>query len=271
MELRRYLSRINYDGNTQPSPKLLAHLLQCHVFSVPFENLDIQLGIPVVNDVEAVFEKIVGRNRGGWCYEQNGLFGWALSEIGFDVTRVAATTRRDERDPEDHANHLCLLVRMPEDCDTRYLADVGFGSSMIRPIPLEESWDEQAPFRLGLRRLEDGHWQFREESGADAVAFDFLAEPGNESEMSARCVQLQTDPNSKFVLNLVAQIRTPDTHIALRGRVLTVVSASGTKSRTLQSCGELMDILRNTFLLDVPEVASLWDRIDERHKQLFND
>ena len=63
--------------------------------AVPFENIDIQLGRSLTISVEDAFEKIVERGRGGWCYEQNGLFGWALSEIGFDVT--ASRRRRAPR------------------------------------------------------------------------------------------------------------------------------------------------------------------------------
>ncbi len=271
MELRSYLQRIEFEGSARASAEALATLLRCHVYSVPFENLDVQLGVPVTNDIDAVYDKIVGRGRGGWCYEQNGLFGWALSEIGFDVTRVAAAVHRDERGSAALANHLCLLVRTPDDPEFVYLADVGFGGSMTRPIPLEESWHEQSPFRIGLQHLDDGYWRFREESGGDAVSFDFLAEPANESAMSDKCAQLQTDPNSSFVLNLVAQKRTPETHIVLRGRVFTINTATGNETRTLRSRGELADTLANTFRLDVPEAESLWDRIVERHKILFGD
>ena len=269
MNLRSYLRRIGFEAGIRPSPETLATLLRCHVLSIPFENLDVQLGVPVTNDIDAAFEKIVGRGRGGWCYEQNGLFGWALSEIGFDVTRVAASVRRNEPSASGPANHLCLLVRLPDDPETVYLADVGFGGSMIEPIRLEASHHEQAPFRIGLRQLDDGHWQFGEESAAGAVSYDFLAEPGDESAMSEKCKRLQTDPDSSFVLSLVAQQRLPETHVVLRGRVVTINTASGKETQILHTRVDLADTLRNAFRLDVPEAADLWDRIVERHEALF--
>jgi N-hydroxyarylamine O-acetyltransferase len=253
----------------RPSRDTLAKLLRCHILSVPFENLDVQLGFPVTTDIESAFDKIVGRGRGGWCYEQNGLFGWALTEVGFDVMRVAAAVRRDKRGTDALANHLCLLVRAPDDPECVYLADVGFGGSMIAPIQLETSRHEQTPFRIGLRQLDDGHWQFSEESGAGTMSYDFLAEPGDESAMSQKCTQLQTDPDSSFVLNFVAQKRMPETHVSLRGRVFTITTASGKETRTLQSRGELSDTLRNAFKLDGHGAADLWHRIVERHKVLF--
>ena len=269
MKLRNYLHRVGYGGSVRPSADTLARLLRCHVLSVPFENLDVQLGKPVAMGAEAAFDKIVGRGRGGWCYEQNGLFGWALSEAGFDVTRVAAAVRRDERGGDALANHLCLLVRTPDEPESVFLADVGFGGSMIRPIPLEVSRHEQVPFRIGLEKLDDGYWRFGEEAGADTVSYDFLAEKGDESAMSERCRQLQTDPDSSFVLNLVAQKRMSDAHASLRGRVLTIITASGKEASLLQSSSDLVGTLRNVFQLDVHEAASLWHRIVERHEKLF--
>jgi len=271
MKLRSYLHRVGYGGSVRPSADTLARLLRCHVLSVPFENLDVQLGIPVTMDVEATFDKIVGRGRGGWCYEQNGLFGWALSETGFDVTRVAAAVHRDERGADALASHLCLLVRTPDDPESVFLADVGFGGSMIRPIPLEVSQHEQAPFRISLEKLDDGYWRFGEESGADTFSFDFLAEKGDESAMSEKCTQLQTDPGSSFVLNLVAQKRMSDAHASLRGRVLTINAASGKETRVLQSRDDLVDALRNVFQLDIREAAGLWDKIVERHEVVFGE
>jgi len=269
VKLHSYLHRIGFGGDVQPSPDTLAALLRCHILSVPFENLDVQLGIPVTTDIDAAFDKIVGRGRGGWCYEQNGLFGWALTEVGFRVTRVAAAVRREERGGAALANHLCLLVRTPDNSEFVYLADVGFGGSMIKPIPLEASRHEQPPFRIGLRQLDDGYWQFGEESGADSLTYDFLAEPGDEAAISEKCSQLQTDPDSSFVLNFVAQKRMPETHISLRGRVLTINTTSGRETRTLQSRDEFADTLKNAFQLDVRGAANLWHKIVDRHKLLF--
>ena len=270
MKLRNYLQRIGYRGGTEPSMDALTGLLRCHVLSVPFENLDTQLGTPLTTDVDAAFEKIVERRRGGWCYEQNGVFGWALSEIGFGVTRVAAAVRRSERGDKALANHLCLLVDLPGE-KTRYLADVGFGGSMIHPIPLVEREHDQPPYQLSLHRLEDGHWQFREVAGADAVSYDFLPEPGNEDALSKKCAQLQTDPESSFVLSFVAQKRRPDSHLSLRGRVFAKTSSSGKDSRTIESADEFAEILRSTFRLDVDGAADLWPKIVARHEALFGE
>ena len=111
MRLADYLDRIAYPGEPRPVLADLTALLRAHVFSIPFENLDVQLGRRLTTGIVPAYEKIVTRQRGGWCYEQNGLFGWALATIGFDVTRVAASVMRAERGEVSHDNHLTLLVR----------------------------------------------------------------------------------------------------------------------------------------------------------------
>ncbi len=262
-----YLRRISYDGDLAPSLTVLEALLAHHVQSVPFENLDVQLGARLTTDPAAAYEKIVQKQRGGWCYEQNGLFGWALSEIGFDVTRVAAAVMRNERGDVANANHLCLLVK-PNDAEQTFLADVGFGGSMFAPIPLVEFAQQQEPFRMGLRRTEDGYWRFWEDLGKGEFSFDFLAEAANEDSLSDKCDFLQTDPSSGFVQNLVAQIRLPDQHKTLRGRVFSLATPGGIETRILGSSDELLAVLRNEFQLDVPAVRNLWPRIEERHMEL---
>ncbi len=271
MKLDRYLKRIGAAAPGRPSVDLLGKLLRAHVTSVPFENLDVQLGHRLSTDVDAAFDKIVDRRRGGWCYEQNGLFGWALDKIGFEVTRVAAGVMRHERGAAADANHLCLLVRLPEDDDRVWLADVGLGGSLFGPLPLAETTSIHPPFEVGLERVADGRWRFFEDSAHGRFSFDFVATAADENALSAKCVELQTDPESSFVLNLVAQLRLHDEHVSLRGRVLTRTTSSGASRRTLESANELVTVLSSVFDVDLPAAAELWPRIVARHAALFGD
>jgi N-hydroxyarylamine O-acetyltransferase len=270
MKLQRYLDRIGYGGTVEPNFDTLAALQEAHVCSVPFENLDVQLGRPLSIRVEDAYEKIVLNSRGGWCYEQNGLFGWALSEIGFDVTRLAASVMRDQRGEASTASHLCLLVRSTG-LKFKHLVDVGFGGSMIKPIVLQEAQYDQPPFTLGLERLDDRYWRFWENLGDGKFSFDFTEDPANESLLAKKNVSLQSDPASNFVLNLVAQQRSRDQHRTLRGRIFSVASTGAIKTRTVDSPEALVSILANEFRLDVHDVADLWPRIAARHEELFGN
>lgn len=268
MKLPLYLERIDYRGIVEPNFATLVALQEAHVCSVPFENLDVQLGRPLSIRIEDAYQKIVMNGRGGWCYEQNGLFGWVLSEIGFDVTRIAASVMRETRGDLSEASHLCLLVTTSES-DTKYLVDVGFGGSMIRPIALLEAQYDQPPFSLGLDRLDDQYWQYWEDLGDGKFSFDFTEDPACELALSKKCEYLQSDPASHFVLNLVAQRRTRERHLTLRGRVFSVSKPGGKESQTLDSSEALVSILANEFRLDVAGIADLWPKIVARHEQLF--
>lgn len=270
MRLEDYLARAEFRGEIAPTLQVLTDLLRAHVTHIPFENLDIQLGRTLTTEPESAFDKIVTRKRGGWCYEQNGLFGWALSEIGFEVTRVAAAVMRSERDRIADANHLTLLVRTKDSGHT-WLADVGFGGSMIAPIELRESAHKHNPFRLGLRRTDGHRWQFWEDIGDGEFTFDFFAEPADETALADKCQYLQTSPESGFVQSLVAQIRLPDAHKTLRGKVFSQASAGGIGTRILESPDELVSVLSDIFGIDVPEAAGLWPRIEQRHEELLRE
>ena len=141
MDIPSYLNRIHYNGPTLPTAETLRALHLAHLYRVPFENLDIHLGLPISLQETDLFEKIVVRRRGGFCYELNGLFAWLLRELGFEVSLLSARVgdREDGFGPE--FDHLILRVTCPADParpDDPWLADVGFGESFLTPLPLDQ-------------------------------------------------------------------------------------------------------------------------------------
>jgi N-hydroxyarylamine O-acetyltransferase len=142
MDPDRYLARLGLDpdGAWPPTRETLARLQSAHVTTVPFETLSITgpPGAPadgegVTLSVPALYEKLVERERGGFCYELNGLFGWLLAELGFEVDRIAAAVLGDDGDPRPPANHHALRVTFAEPS----LVDVGLGLPKLRePVPI---------------------------------------------------------------------------------------------------------------------------------------
>ena len=121
-----------------------------------------------------MYDKLVVRRRGGWCYELNGLLQQALQEIGFDVRRVAGGVHRHTSGDAAVGNHLVPLV----DLDRTYIADLGLGDGLREPVPLAEGVYEQGPFTYRLERLDDGYWRVWNHAGADPEAFDFRDQSG---------------------------------------------------------------------------------------------
>lgn len=264
-DLPAYLQRIGFEGVARPDLKTLRELQRVHVNTVPFENLDVQLRRPIGLDLLASFEKIVRRRRGGWCFELNGVFGWALQAIGFEVVRMSAGVMREHLGDVQMGNHLCLLVRL----DRGYLADVGFGGSLSQPLPVESSEHWDSPYRITLTDIGAGHWRFSERADGEPFSFDFRGGAADEQQFAEKCLALQTDTHSPFVQNLVVQRRRGDEHWALRGRVLTVLRAAGEQKTELTSADELVATLREQFDLAIPEAATLWPSICARHNLLF--
>jgi len=266
-KLDRYLRRVGYTGVVRPDVETLSALHEAHLNAIPFENLDVQLGRPPGMDADAVFDKIVEQGRGGWCYEMNGLFGWALAETGFEVMRMAGGVMRATGGDAMMGNHLCLLVRLDRD----WLADVGFGGGLLRPLALVAAEEIQAPFRVGLSVPEAGYWRYSERANGEPFSYDFRTEPADEGLLAAQSARQGTDPASGFVANLVAQKRAGDLHLTLRGRVLTETDARGERRRVLDTTEELGAALNEVFGLDVPEIDRLWARVSARHAELFGE
>jgi len=126
MHIQAYLDRIDYRGPLEPTAETLQALQVAHLLAVPVENLNIGMGWPIVLDQEALFEKIVVRRRGGFCYELNGLFAALLRALGFEVTMLSAGVARAAGGFGPEFDHLTLLVRG--------MGDGGWGLGIRLPI-----------------------------------------------------------------------------------------------------------------------------------------
>jgi N-hydroxyarylamine O-acetyltransferase len=130
IDVSAYLERIGYGGVPSADLETLTELQRLHMTAVPFENLDIALGGGVDLDATTSIAKIVGRRRGGWCFEVNGAFAALLEALGFQVRLLGAAVLLSG--PSRLIDHLALEVQV----DQPYLVDVGFGESFTRPLLL---------------------------------------------------------------------------------------------------------------------------------------
>ena len=264
MKLNAYLERIGYSGDLRPDLATLNGLMDAHIRAVPFENTDIYAVRPVRYGIDAAFEQIVTHRQGGWCYEMNGVFGWALSEIGFEVTRLAAGVRRAMLGDGALGNHLCLMVTL----DQPYLVDVGFGSTQNYAIPIIEGVTNHPPMQFAMKPVEDGLWRLHEGGLKSLVSYDFAPVAGDEALLAKRHSEQVTDPDSIFRKTLVAKIRRDKAHYVLRGRKLETLWPGRSDSHLIKDPEELVSTLSEVFGLDVPYMANLWPAICERHLQM---
>ena len=133
IQIQNYMSRINYTGPANVSIETLKKLHRQHVLSIPFENLDVHLGRPILLDEESLNKKLLVESRGGYCYEMNGLFALCLIKLGFKVTYLTARVTYMNSTPIPRM-HMLLLVEV---FGSSWICDVGFsGNGLLDPIPL---------------------------------------------------------------------------------------------------------------------------------------
>ncbi|MCB1691727.1 MAG: arylamine N-acetyltransferase [Pseudomonadales bacterium] len=266
MNIDDYLARIGFEGTPRADLPTLFEIHRRHLLAIPYENIDVQLGRPVDLDISRIYRKLVEQRRGGWCYEMNGLLGWALGEIGFDVKRVTGGVMRVVRGDDALGNHLVLTVDLDGEL---WVADAGFGDGVLEPLRLTAGPIEQRGFEYRLERLPDGLWRFHNHAFGGAPSFDFSTAPADESLLLEKCNYLQTSPESPFVLSLVCQRFVPGGYEIQLGKLAKRVTPAGPETWLLRSPAELVSRLESVFGLNVPEVAGLWPRIVERHDEVM--
>ena len=244
MDVDAYLERIRYAGPREASVEVLAELHRAHMLAVPFENLDIHLGVENVLDAEHVFDKIVTRRRGGWCYELNGLFALLLEALGFSVTRYSAAVVVSDPPSPDFA-HLTLRV----DLDRPWLADVGFGESFTRPLRFDDDGDQE---RDGKRyRLSSGAGGRMVLHEDDAPQYTFERVPREMDEFAEMCRRQQTEPGSHFRKAPMCTRATADGRETLSGMRLITTTPAGRSERELADEAEQAAVLRDVFGVDL--------------------
>jgi N-hydroxyarylamine O-acetyltransferase len=241
----RYLERIGYRGPLEPTAETLRRLHLAHLYSVPFENLSIHWGEPIQLDDEALFEKIVTRRRGGFCYELNGLFAALLRALGFNVAMLSAGVGRAAGEFSPDYDHMALLVILED----RWLADVGFGDSFREPLRLDER-GEQREGDLAYRVEETGDGRLlmarREEGGTWKAQYRFGLEPHVFADYAEMCHFHQTSPDSHFTRNRICSLATPDGRVTLSGMKLITTRGGQKQERELDE-REYAEALREIF------------------------
>jgi len=259
-QLDRYCARVGYAGPRQPSLATLRALHRAHLLAIPYENLDIHLGLTMTLDPEAMFTKLVDERRGGWCFEMNGVFGRVLETLGFTVRYLSGAVNRAEHGWRAQGNHLVLLVTL----DRPWIVDVGFGDGFLTPLPLEPGQYRQDFLQYHVTR--DGpRWRVQNHQYGGADGFDFTLTARRLEDFAVQCHDLQTSPESSFVKTTVCERMRPAGLVMLRGATLREVDASGVTTTTLESAEAFDRVLREVFDLVIPGIDVLWPRVWERH------
>lgn len=249
MDVPAYLRRIEYAGPVKPDAQTLRGLQIAHMQHIPFENLDIGLKRPIVLNERALWDKLIVRKRGGFCYELNGLFAWLLREICFDVTHLNARVYNPEGQLGIEFDHLALLVLAPGD-PTRWLADAGFGDSFNEPLNLEQPAEQVQGLRAyRLEETTNGFvtWQQNYDGSWERQYYFDLVPRSFPDDYQSACSYHQTSPKSGFTRKSIISRATPDGRVSLEdGRL--ILTRNGERSTTmLESEAEYQRLLQLHF------------------------
>jgi N-hydroxyarylamine O-acetyltransferase len=268
IDLQAYLRRIGWHGAARADMSTLQAIVAAHLTTIPFENLNPLLGLPVSLEWSALERKLVQEGRGGYCFEQNLLLEAALRAIGFEVSgliaRVLWTRAEDAVTPQTH-----MLLRV-EMAGESWLVDVGFGGQTLIGVLRLHADVEQAtllePFRLVQM---DGDWRMQSlvrGSWLSLYRFDLRPVPLIDYVVANHYVS--THPDSNFVKHLNVARTTSEGRLSLRDREFTLRRIGHEpRRRTLDSVAEIRRVLEKELLIRLPAHP----RLDQRLGNLPED
>ncbi|XP_006779825.1 arylamine N-acetyltransferase, pineal gland isozyme NAT-10-like isoform X1 [Neolamprologus brichardi] len=271
MNLEEYFKRIGFHGSYDKLDLATLKLIhRQHIMSIPFENLSIHCGEKITMDLEVIFNKMVRSSRGGWCLENNSLFGWVLRQMGYDTTTLGSRVF-DTTGGEHHSEETHLINKVIID-GKAYIADVSFGVSLQLWEPLELiSGKEQSQAAGVFRLIDKGDVWMLEKTGRKPevpnpefaksslldkkqkkVIYSFTLEPREPYHFSQVNHDLQTDPTSLFINKSICSLQTPTGFRALVGWTYSEVTfkpEEGVDVYDMRNVtdDELEEILREKF------------------------
>ncbi len=224
----------------------LRRLHKKHLLSVPFENLDIHLGRPIILSEDAFYEKIIRHHRGGFCYELNGSFAALLTWLGFKVTMHSARVASESGGFSPEFDHMTLLVGLKDP----WLVDVGFGDSFTEPKRLSYSGpqsDNRRIYRITRRPRGRLLSRWNAEKRPWEPQYMFSLRPRKLEDFARRSRYQQTSPNSHFKKGRLCTLLTRNGRVTLTDTKLIVTRGRRRSERPVRGREEFDRLLRKWF------------------------
>ncbi|RDI49742.1 arylamine N-acetyltransferase family protein [Nocardia mexicana] len=265
LDLDAYLARIGFTGERRPTLETLRQLQYAHTTSIPFENLEIILGRSIPLDLETLQDKMIRRRRGGYCYENVGLFAAALERLGFGVTGLSGRIEMGAPSGLRPATHALARVTTADD-DRVWLCDVGFGAGPLEPLELNPDRGEvkAGEWRLRVERtrgeLDSELWAVHHFARDGWLArYTFTMNPQYRIDYAVGNHFVSTSPRSPFVTRPYVQRFLPEVHHVIDGTTwMSEYPDGSSQSRDLEP-SELPKTLAEVFDIELEgdDIATL--------------
>ncbi len=280
-----YLARLGIPDRPPATLDGLRRVHRAHVARIPYDNLSVMLGRPDPVAVEAGVARAAGGGRLGYCFQQNGAFGWLLGELGFSVSRRHGHVwARPEDEFGTALNHLVLVVSgLPTDENPggHWWADAGLGEGFAEPLPLVRGDHEVDGWSFGIgagfgaqatgRPTGPAAWTYRHLPGGVLGGIVVTSRDHSAAAVDAAHDVLSRSEDSPFRRVVVAQRIDGPRLVTVRGLVHQVLTPTSRDQRDLTSYDEWRSALVEDLLLPVGDVTDeewtgLWDRTLSAHR-----
>jgi len=247
-DLDAYFARIGVDA--APTTEAgLAIVQSAQTTRIPFENFDVVLRRPVSLDADRVFDKLIHKPRGGYCFEINTLLYQALLAIGFDVRQIMA--RVHTPGTVGQRTHMFNLVQIG---GRQWIADGGFGANSLRaPIPLEiDRVERQGDARFRLVNAGDLGTKLQiNRTGEWLSLYSFTPDLVMPIDVEIANHFTSTHPSSFFTWRRIANLQTATGRKSLGNFQLRIVDGSTETVTDLPDSPAYLEALKAHFGIDL--------------------
>jgi N-hydroxyarylamine O-acetyltransferase len=253
VDLDAYFDRIGYGGPWEPTLAVLRDLHALHPVAIPFEAIDVLIGQGVDLSPAAVDAKLLAAGRGGYCFEQNSLFGRVLRTLGFRVEGLIARSRwARPLDDVRPRTHMALRVWVEGE---PWLADVGLGvCTLTAPIRLDAAGPQ--PTLFDPVRLRPAGEELRLEvqlSGEWRPVIDLNLAPQLDADFVSANWFTSTHPDSQFRQHLIVSRVTADARLGLLDNRLAIRRRGASAELRVLTADGIAEALADEFGLTVED------------------
>lgn len=254
INIKAYLDRIG-ETKDPPSESYLRRLHLAHLRRIPFENLDIHYQKKIILDYQKIFNKVITNNRGGFCYELNGLFYHLLYHLGFDCHLISAKVRNDAGEYGPDFDHMAIIVNID---NRQWFVDVGFGRGVTYPKKIEKNV-VQMDYSDYWRFIIDPDDNFIMQNSADASTFHskllFNTDEKQIIQFMEMCDHHQNSPLSPFTQKKIISQLTPNGRITLTDKSLRILELGQTQEIELMNEDEFLSKLEHHFGISLKQLT----------------
>jgi N-hydroxyarylamine O-acetyltransferase len=252
MDVQAYLRRIHYEGDPKVDLQTLRKLQYQHLLHIPFENLSIHYGEKIKLDLDWLFDKVIRRGRGGFCFELNALFCALLQEIGFRARLVSARVSDGKGGFGPEFDHMAIIVDLPG--AGTYLVDVGFGRFASHPLQITLDRDQrEGRYIYRITRYDPRYFLVKHSARNmpfdDDYLFSLLSQDLEDFE--ERCRHHQTSPDSHFTQKKVCSKLTREGRISLSNDKLTITRKGQREEIPVSGEADFLKKLEAYFQIDL--------------------